>query len=153
MKTKHNGYTLIEILVVLLIISIVTSVAMLNIGQNKNKQLETFANELTQIVTLAEEQAMLQPMVLGLSFNERSMQFSSFKNTWRPLQDAQFSKHGIPNNIQINVQGGAKSGPEIIISSNGDITPFTIYLSQKGKEPRYVIKGEADGTVTNTELS
>ena len=59
--THLNGFTLIELLVVIFIISIVTSVALLSISRNENKQLEAFTNELVQTVTLAEEQAMLQP--------------------------------------------------------------------------------------------
>jgi general secretion pathway protein H len=167
MKIKSAGFTLIEILVVLFIISIVTSVALLSISRNENKQMETFANELTQIMTLAEEQAMLQPTVLGLSLSEHSFQFASLqsaaggkKNIWSPLQDSILGKHNIPSNIQINViVGNAKAEkaevdiPQIIISSNGDITPFTIYVGKKGEKPRYAIIGDEDGNVTSKLLS
>lgn len=169
---RQAGYTLIEILIVLFIISIVTTVALLSISRNENKQLESFANELTQMVTLAEEQAMLQPTVLGLTFSEHSFQFSSLdtsnrdekknKNTWIPLQDTRLAKRDIPSNIQLKIEVGNKSlsmddeeenhSPQIIISTNGDITPFTIYVGQKGGKPRYVITGNADGNVTSKEL-
>ena len=93
MKRSKAGYTLIEILIVVLIISIVTSVAMLSIGRNENKQMESFAQELMQMLSLAEEQAMLQPTVLGLMLSEQSLQFASFKpafdsdkSSWIPLQ-------------------------------------------------------------------
>jgi general secretion pathway protein H len=169
-RRAANGYTLVEILVVLFIISIVTSVALLSIGRNENKQLETFANELTQIMTLAEEQAMLQPLVLGVSLSEDKVRFTSLqtakdgkKNLWEPLQNSILNKHNIPNGIQLRIDvGGTRTtsidkddqkNPQIIISTNGDVTPFTIYIGKKGQKPRYAVVGDADGNITNRALS
>ena len=42
--------------------------------------------------------------------------------------------------------------PQIVISTNGDVTPFTIYVGRKGKKPLYAISGDADGNVTSREL-
>jgi len=163
---QARGFTLIEILVVIFIISIVTSVAVLSIGRNENKQVESFANELTQLVSLAEEQAMLQPKVLGLTLNQQYLQFSSLqaegtKRNWVPLDDNVLGKRDVPSGIEIGIQVGdalTKSDddltkkPQIIISTNGDVTPFTIYVGRKGKKPLYAISGDADGNVTSREL-
>ena len=155
------GYTLIEILVVLFIISIVTSVALLTIGRNENKKMETFANELTEMVSLAEEQAMLQPTVLGMSFGKHSFQFASLqtvtddkKNKWAPFQDAILNKHAIPSGIQVKVQVGNESAdPRIVMSTNGDVTPFTIYIGKPGEKPSYAVIGDADGKISSKSLS
>ena len=170
MKMKSAGFTLIEVLVVLFIISVVTSVALLSINRNENKQMESFVNELRQIMTLAEEQAMLQPSVLGLTLNDHSFQFASLqpsadskKNKWSLLEDTMLGKHDIPRNIQLNIVIGNASikpaeetaikTPQIIISTNGDITPFTIYVGKIGEKPRYAVIGDADGNVTTKLLS
>lgn len=170
MRKVIRGFTLIEILVVMFIVSIITGVAMLSIGRNDNKKIETFANELTQLLTLAEEQAILQPSVLGLSLSEHSLQFSSYrqeasqkKQSWTPLQDKILGHHPIPNGIQVGLeigeiktsalQGTVKNHPQIIISTSGDVTPFTIYVGKRGEKPLYAIRGDADGNVTNTLLS
>jgi general secretion pathway protein H len=165
---KKKGFTLIEVLVVIFIISIVTGVALLSFNRNENRQLESFANELAQIMTLAEEQAMLQPAVLGLAFNEHSFHFSVYqestdgqKQAWTSLPDKWSGNHVIPNNIQLRVHVDGKtdsseeeiSSPQIIISTNGDVTPFTIYVGKKGQEPRYAIRGDADGNITSQSLS
>lgn len=169
-RRSAAGFTLIEILVVLFIISIVTSVALLSISRNENSHVKAFASELTQMVTLAEEQAMLEPKVLGLTLGERSFHFAALQpaagekaNVWQPIQDHLLGQHKIPNDIEIDVQVGtathlasddkAKSNPQIIISTNGDVTPFTIYVGKKGQKPSYVITGDVDGNVTNKALS
>lgn len=180
--TTLRGFTLIELLVVIFIISIVTSVALLSVSRNDNKRLESFTNELVQTVTLAEEQAMLQPTVLGLSVGQDSFQFSTYHavvdkkiNPWTPIKDRLLGKRAIPDGIEVSVMvGGKRSGstdetdedksdsddeaaaikvPQIIISTNGDITPFTIYIGKRGKQPRYVINGDADGNITSRSLS
>jgi general secretion pathway protein H len=165
-----RGYTLIEILVVLFIISIVTSVALLTISRNQNKQLETFANQLAQTMALAEEQAMLQSVVLGLRLDDHSFHFASLQQAiegekkagWSPLQDTILGQHPIPSDIQLAVQVGGqkivsdhntKLVPQVVISTSGEITPFTIYIGKKGEKPRYTISGDADGNITNKALS
>lgn len=156
---KKQGYTLIEILIVLFIISIVTSVALLSIRYNENKQIESFASKFADLFRLAEEQAMLQPNVLGLSIDYSQFQFSHLQfqanqQQWLPLDDTILGQQFIPNNIQIalEIQGdrtnlNESKLPQIIISSNGDITPFTLYVGQKGKKPSYMVSGEADGSI------
>lgn len=172
-KSMHyswaRGYTLIEILIVLFIISIVTSVALLSISRSQNRQIESFANELTQLLSLAEEQAMLQPNVLGLSIKDDALQFASYqaatdkkKSVWLPLANSLLSKHSVPNDVDVSIHvNGAKvsddeeknPNPPIVISTNGDMTPFTIYIGKKGEKPRYMIRGETDGKITNKVLS
>lgn len=171
-RRSTQGFTLIEILVVIFIMSIVTSVALFSISRNENRQLESFAKELVQTVTLAQEQAMLQPSVLGLSIEKHGYQFAAYhlaenkkKNSWSPLQDHLLGMHDIPGNIALTVEvGGQKIAreeseddvahvPQIVISTNGDITPFTIYVGKKGQSPRYMIKGDVDGTITSKLLS
>ncbi|EKD71210.1 MAG: hypothetical protein ACD_46C00245G0001, partial [uncultured bacterium] len=168
-KKQSRGFTLIEILIVIFIISIVTSVAMLSISRNENKQIESFANELTQMLTLAEEQAMLQPSVMGLTFKQQTLQFSALKKAsdgkdeWQLLRDNVLGEHRIPDNIEINIDAGGKKIneadevekklPQVVISTSGDLSPFTIYIGKKGKKPRYAIIGSADGKVTNKELT
>jgi len=160
------GYTLIEILIVLFIISIVTTTALLTISHNSNKTMESFADQLMQTLTLAEEQAILQPSVIGLHVDEQSFRFSSLqeeaasqKNTWVPLQDSILGKHRIPNGIEVSVKVDAasadaeKKNPQIIISTNGEATPFTIYVGKPGEKPLYAIRGEADGSISNKMLT
>lgn len=168
----YSGYTLIEILIVLFIVSIVSGVALLSISRNESQQLTAFANELTETLTLAEEQAMLQPGILGLFVNDQSLRFVAYqatdehkKNAWVPLYNKILGKKAIPQEMEVKIafkdkQVGTKSAdvfdantPQIVISTNGDLTPFSIYVGKKGKKPRYVIRGDADGNVTNQLLS
>lgn|SRR3990167_741781 len=163
-QLSKNGYTLIEILIVMVIVSIVTGVAMLTIGRSENKKLETVASELTQMISLAEEQAMLQPAVLGLAIAPQSYRFfrlktdeSTQKNSWVLLQDYILNRQMVPQDIELRLMSdGQKQSdqkPAIIISTNGDMTPFTIYISKRNEKPKYIVRGDTDGNVTSEALS
>jgi len=158
---RQQGYTLIEILIVLFIISIVSSVALLSINQNENKRLAAFANELMQTIQLAEEQALLQPAVIGFSVKDQALQFQTYqssegKSLWLPLDDTVLSSHLIPADIQVNIEianqqktaEDKSAQPQIVISTNGDLIPFIIYVGKPGKSPRYKVTGEADGALS-----
>jgi general secretion pathway protein H len=168
MMKREQGFTLIEILVVLFIMSIVTSVALLSINRNENRQLETFTNELVQRMTLAEEEAMLKPSVLGLSIKNKMVQFTSYqpaesgkKSSWQATEDHLLANHAIPASMEVSIEVGGKKleideekqFPQVVISTNGDLTPFIIYVGKKGQAPRYVINGDADGNITSKLLT
>lgn len=168
--TRKNllGYTLIEVLVVLLIISIVSSIVLLRISFNEDKEILNFANEIQETLFLAEEKALLQPMVLGLSLNEHSLQFMHYqgietKKKWISLQDHMLGQHAIPAGLELVLVENGKSvdssqkkhplQPQIIFSMNGDVSPFQLYVGKKGKKPRYLIQGDVNGTITKQLLS
>ena len=167
---KSKGFTLIEILVVMLIISIVTTVALLSIRRNETKEMETLAKNISQMVTFAEEQAMLQSRVLGVAIQSQQLQFASLENSkdnkktiWHALNDHSLGTYKVPNNVQMTISSGNSKTdidndakelkPQIIISTNGDIIPFTIYLGIKGKKPQYAITGDADGYISTKHVA
>jgi general secretion pathway protein H len=163
MLKPKAGYTLLEILVVLVIISIVAGMAVLTVGHNHNKQLQAFTQELAQTLTLAEEQALLQPTTLGLELTPRSFRFYEYREvktgkTWEPVADRELGLHSIPKDIQVSLQIAGKTlplealegkAPSLLVSTNGTLTPFTILIGQKDKTPRYQLTGRSDGTVTS----
>lgn len=160
---KQTGFTLIEILIVMLIISIVGSVAMLTISHNQHSQYKTFAKQLTNYLLLAEQQAMIQPSTLGIYFTEQSFQFYQFQKdsadkseAWQPLTDNLLGAHHIPNNIHLTLMIDGKTPPksnpgsiepDLIITPSGDIPQFVIYIGKAGARPYYKIVGETNGSI------
>lgn len=158
-----RGFTLIEILIVMLIMSIVSGIAILTISGNHQKQIEYSANTLTHILTLASEEAMLRPGTLGVAFTENSYEFFIYhepkdedENPWEPLQSKTFGKHHFPKKTEISLKvqdqvAELNGKPQVIIAENGDFTPFTLTIRDTQK-PLYQISGNASGEVTNESL-
>jgi general secretion pathway protein H len=162
------GYTLIEILIVMLIISIVGGVTLLSVSINQNTRFKNLAQEITSLLTLGEEQALLQATVYGLAFTDKSFQFYQFDPTskeqpWHPLNDKVLGLHNIPDGMQITVKvrdkiihlvkDSGKLQPQLIISTSGDILPFTILIGKTDNPPRFQITGNANGSIESAAIS
>lgn len=159
---RAHGFTLIEVLVVLFIISIVTGTMLLTISSNQNRQIDAFTKNFLDTINFAEEDAMLKPVILRLKITNGSFTFQIYKAqnkpemAWVDASDKILSTHFIPEFIQVTVKiKGADysdNNQQIIFSENGDVTPFTIYIGKRGAKPRYAIIGEANGIITSKLL-
>jgi len=159
MTLINQGFTLIEILIVIVIISIVSGIAALTISRNQQKQYEYLANSLSHLITLAEEEAMLRPATLGLAFTPENFQFFEYqdkvtenKTHWQVQTDKLYGLHSFSPNIKLTIKVQNKivpldGQPHIIISESGDIVPFTIGIGKEDQPPSYQVTGFADGNV------
>ncbi|HSW92865.1 MAG TPA: type II secretion system minor pseudopilin GspH [Gammaproteobacteria bacterium] len=158
---KKQGFTLIEVVVVMIIISIVAGIAMITIHSNSRKHDETLAKQLTNTLLLAEQEAMLGPKTLGLAVTSQSFQFYQLErdaktdeNHWVPMNEPPFRAHRFPANthVTLKIQDeiiSANSEPKIIITPGNDLTPFVIFIGKMGESPTYLITGKANGEVTS----
>ncbi len=160
---KQNGFTLIEILIVIVIISIVACFAVLSINIYQNKRLETLANQLKNTLNLAQQEALLRPTTLGFEIKKNSILFYEHHNNseseqdpWEAATDSIFGLHHIPNDVQMTLKIKGKSVEDLhpqLILSGSDITPFTIYVGKKGNPPLYKIIGESDGNIKTEAIN
>lgn len=165
-KKSVRGFTLIELLIVIVIISIVSGVAVLTISHNQNTRFDAVAKQITNILTLAEEQAMLKPAILGLELTDTTFQFYEYddnatdkQHLWRAVTNKELGLHRIPDGTQLtlkirdkvipNEPNNDTPQPHLIISTSGDIIPFTILIGKPGSKPQYHIIGEANGSLSN----
>jgi general secretion pathway protein H len=164
-----KGFTLIELLVVIFIISIVAGVALLSIGQNKGTKIQAFTKQVHETFSLAQQQAMLHTMTIGIDLSDDSIQFyelqpqsRSSQMKWIAMKDRLINRIEIPTMIHIQLSSALKKvkseksnqiNPQIAISTNGDLTPFSLYLGAREEKPRYVIRGDIDGSIIQQDLS
>lgn len=145
----------------MVIISIVAGVAVMTITTNHHKEYETLTNQLTQAIRLAEQEAMLRPATIGLGLTNQTYEFFIFARTpqkkqkaWQPIQETALKSHKLPNNTHISLkvvgeEAPADGTPQIIITSNNEMTPFTILIGKKDQAPYYQINGNANGEVSS----
>ncbi|MDA8561624.1 type II secretion system minor pseudopilin GspH [Gammaproteobacteria bacterium] len=162
MKKHIKGFTLIEILIVILIISIISSVALLTISSNHTKQLENIANMIKRKIILAEQEAMLRPSTIGLGLNKENYKFFNLSDNtdkpWKKIISHGLNSNKFPSyatlNLKINNRETSLDGkPHIIISTSGEITPFTITFAKENNRPSYIITGKSNGSITVQALT
>ncbi|WP_082650380.1 type II secretion system minor pseudopilin GspH [Legionella parisiensis] len=162
LKKSNQGFTLIEILIVLVIIGITFGFALLAFGDfGEGRRILFSAEQLVNTLRLAQQQAILGTSTLGLRIDNNGYQvFQLYNNTqWKPISDkGVFKMTYFPQDTRIILKttNSTPAGvPPIIISASGDMTPFTLSFGSKQDTNLALLIGKHNGelqfNVANTK--
>ncbi|MEH6357426.1 MAG: type II secretion system minor pseudopilin GspH [Pseudomonadales bacterium] len=150
----QRGFTLVEILVVIIIIGFLASIAVLSSGGDPLRKLRSEAQRTLTIIQMAGDEALLQGSEYGLKLNQDSYQIVNFdesKSRWQADDNSAFRTYRLPesmtlslasegNNVSLEkIQRVDDSGddkdtpddplkPTLLILSSGEMTPFEIHF-------------------------
>lgn len=159
-QNRQTGFTLVEIIVVITIIAIITSFLILRTGTVRfERKVTVFAEQLQSFIQVCQQQAILQPAVIGIVIQTDAYQAYYFSNErelrWRPLaeHDSFWQSRSVPNDIFLRVTSSAPMNasmvtPKVVIQSSGDFTPFTIDVGYSGEAAHYRLVGSEAGELS-----
>lgn len=158
---SERGFTLLELLAVVLIIGLIVSFATLSVGQKSSQDVQGEVERLNGLLRLAGEEAVMQGRELALQFSKEAYSFLelSIENEWQPVgDDPLLRERSIPPNIKLElfIEGGQASFedknnlPRVFILSSGEMTPFILTLGVEEEQERYSLQGSIDGKLTLT---
>jgi general secretion pathway protein H len=168
---KLTGFTLIEILLVVVVIGMVVSVIQFNfIGAGSEEKLKRASSRFAGVFDLAAEYSMLNNIEMGLYLEDNSYQFLGYDGVrWSELPENKlFQAHQLVEGIEISLElddlpieeaplfdaetfeteeDDFKSEedkpliPQVYILSGGDITPFSLSFSVEDTDLSYKVSG------------
>ncbi|CAM3634918.1 type II secretion system minor pseudopilin GspH [Parendozoicomonas haliclonae] len=159
---KSQGFTLIEILVVLLIIGLVVGLALVTPrSAGPGQQLQEESNRLQILIEQARERALMEDRELGFSlsgqFGYRWWVWSREQEIWQELEEQSFRTYKLPDGVLLNDVSGknssttgsrfieeAKKTPSWVMYSDNQMTPFRLEFSLRDDDRRTMIL-ESDG--------
>jgi general secretion pathway protein H len=150
-SSSVNGFTIIEILVVLLIIGITMGVALLAFGDfGKQRRILMAAEQLINDVNLVQQQAILETSTLGIRFNQNTYQVVRFQTPhhWQVMPGKSiFHQQHFPKDAVIRFKHlpAQKNAPQIMVYSSGDMSPFTLTISLEHQHSLITIIGKSNG--------
>ena len=166
-RLSHHtpGFTLIEIMVVIVIIGVILSFATLSIGSGGLEQkLEQEAQRLASLLQLASEEAIMQSQEMGISFESEQYEFYIFpiqKQQWQKLTARNiFRPRTLPIGIQVELHSEGEliipndinATPQLAILSSGEFSPFPFeiifFTEEISDNLRYLIKSSVSGQIS-----
>lgn len=167
MNNKHQGFTLIEILVVVFIISIVTLVATMNFGNQGNTRIvDSEASRLEQILTLVAQTAILEQTDLGVGLwrdGYAVWRYDVVDSQWKLIQhDRVLTTHTLPDDLQLTLRlerleqilpqtpKGVR-GPQLWFSVAGSALPAVVSVTSGEVTEDLIIENNGAITVKRAE--
>ncbi len=159
-----RGFTLLELLVVMVIVGILVSLLTLSVGLlGEDGALRREAERLEALVQIAGEETMLHGFEMGLRFYRRAYEFSIYRDEtdeWIPLGDDRlFRRRDIPEALELDLElegrdvllefeadENTEYRPQVFIMSSGDITPFNLKFREAFSSDGYQVLIKADGS-------
>lgn len=164
---RHSqGFTLVEILVVVVIMAVVISVTVLSIGvTGRDSQLDEETRRLQGLLGLLHERALLEGRDFGLRIEPSAYEFVVYeasRDRWLKMdQDREFRHRELPKGVSFQLEldsqtvvlkpvdrqlsGGQLPTPQIAIAASGEETPFRLILSRDQTQARASVEGDALG--------
>lgn len=149
---------------VIVILSVIAATAVLSIGAlGTDEQIDRESRRLMALLQLATEEALFQGRDFGLYVEEDRYQFlvySRDSQLWSSsVGDRSFRERVMPEDLVLSLAVEEQDialetvddvddiQPQVGIFSSGEMTPFELYLERRFSDVRYVVVGNADGTV------
>lgn len=129
-----NGFTLIEIFIVLLIIGILSSVAVVSFGDfGGTRRVIVFAEDSLSYLQAMQRQALIESIPFGIHITPTSFQTYRLNEElhWHATSSHLFRAPHFPSNITVKLQSNLKNTakyPGIVIDNSGEITSFQLKL-------------------------
>ena len=150
---RNNGFTLIEVAVVMLVIVIVLGIVSVNLEPDRDSIVRDEANRLALLLQTAQQESILQGKVIAVVVERQGYYFLVMddKREFKPLsQDDVLYPRPLPSDIAITsveIEGAPETEkPRLILLPTGELQAFSVTLS-RGKT-RWNVKGELTGEIT-----
>jgi general secretion pathway protein H len=168
---RCKGFTLVEILVVLVIMALIVSMAVLSIGTTgRDRQLDEETRRIQGLVDLLHERALLEGRDFGLRIEPTAYEFVVYaadRDRWQTITDEnEFRHRDLPKGVSFQLEldsvqvvlkpidktfstDAPPPPPQVAIAASGEGTPFRLTLVRDDTQARASVDGDAFGKTSH----
>ena len=160
-----SGFTLLELLVVIVIIGIIASMAVVSTRVlGGDHEMDQEARRLAAVLAQAREEAILQGRDLGLRVDARGYDFLSYDSRnerWElTSDDPLLRERTLPEGVEAGLLLESRpvplparaapteqtpASPQVVVMASGDIVPFEVRLERAGTRELRAVAGRVEG--------
>lgn len=174
---QERGFTLVEILVVVIIIAIISSVSLLSMNLiDDDRELDTERKRLASLMQVVQDEALLQGREFGLELmtsTYRFVEFDPYSRSWVEVAgDDLFRPRKLPDGMefvlfledkQIVLENNPREfedpdedtmtfdtetyAPHVFIYSSGELTPYEIHLLRPLNDQQLAMRSNVFGEI------
>ncbi|NWO05934.1 MAG: type II secretion system minor pseudopilin GspH [Alteromonadaceae bacterium] len=148
-RHRQTGFTLIEILVVLIIVGLLAALAVANLaGGSQQRELREQVRELYLLMQTASEQAVLNNREYGLVLDDSGYRFVAFEDEnreWAAYSERLFRPRTFPDWVvltsfiendlpKLASDESDTLRPDVVFFSSGETTPFELEFTLQGTD-------------------
>ncbi len=159
-----KGFTLLEVMIVVVVIGIISSMTLLRMGDGGQSQWQQQeAQRLLELFKLSSQEAMVSGSPIGLELCRDGYRFLHLQGEhWQPEQrDALFRQRAVQTKLHLALQLGNRPvalnvlaypnlhpKPQIIFAPDGDTSLFQILISIDDSNDRVLLANTAQDGLT-----
>ena len=172
---RARGFSLIEILVVVVILGIVSSIALMSLGVlGDDRELRTEAQRMQTLLEIAQDEAMLQGREFGMEImltSFRFVEYDPYANQWgEVIGDDTLRLRELPEDVEFdllledrhvelelnpaefgdpedtaNRDPSENYAPQLLIFSSGDMSPFELHITRAYDREEIILRRDLTG--------
>jgi general secretion pathway protein H len=166
---RNKGFTLVEILVVIVIMAVLISLTVLTVSSTaRDSQLDEESRRLEGLVGLLHDRALLEGRDFGLRIEPTAYEFVVFdtrRGRWTIMdQEREYRHRQLPKGISFQLELDSQvviikpidrtlatddlPGPQVAIAASGEGTPFRLTLLRDATQAKASVDGDSLGKIT-----
>jgi general secretion pathway protein H len=168
---RSKGFTLVEILVVVVIMAVLISLAVLSMGvTGRDTGLDEETRRIEGLIGLLHERALLEGRDFGLRLEPSAYEFvvyDPYKDRWLSMkQDQEYRHRDLPKGLSFQLELDSQvvvlkavdktfssdqgpPPPQVAIAASGEGTPFRLTLTRDQTKASATVSGDALGKISH----
>jgi len=154
-RPSSKGFTLIEILVVLLIVTILAGVTVARLPTfSRDAEFETETRRLQLLFCMARQESILDSTEFGFRLTDEGYKFLKYDDGSQSWGDAEspFQERSLPDGLKLVIEADkddfsslGENLPPVLILSSGENTPFRLTLQSLSQQTSKTLTSEGYG--------